>query len=72
MTNKGSRIELCLIPLKDISFPNGSGPHHKDAFLAPLNCKREDSLDCFALYLKRSAKAASRGGFVTSFHGNGT
>jgi hypothetical protein len=54
MTNKGVRIELRLIPLKDIDFPKGSGPHPKDvtgAFLAPLNCKRENSVNCLALYL---------------------
>ena len=56
MTNKGVRIELRLIPLKDINFPKGSGPHPKDvtdAFLAPLNCKRENSANCLALYLKK-------------------
>jgi hypothetical protein len=56
MTNKGLRIELRLIPLKDINFPKGEGPHPKDvtdAFLAPLNCKRESSTNCLALYLKR-------------------
>ena len=55
MTNKGLRIELRLIPLKDIKFPKGSGPHQKDivdSFLAPLNCKRENSTNCLALYLK--------------------
>jgi hypothetical protein len=56
MTNKGLRIELRLIPLKDINFPKGEGPHPKDvtdAFLAPLNCKRENSTNCLALYLKK-------------------
>lgn len=56
MTNKGVRIELRLIPLKDIDFPKGSAPHPKDvtgAFLAPLNCKRENSVNCLALYLKK-------------------
>jgi hypothetical protein len=56
MTNKGVRIELRLISLKDINFPKGSGPHPKDvtdAFLAPLNCKRENSANCLALYLKK-------------------
>lgn len=56
MTNKGVRIELRLIPLKNINFPKGSGPHPKDvtdAFLAPLNCKRENSANCLELYLKK-------------------
>jgi hypothetical protein len=56
MTNKGLRIELRLIALKDINFPKGSGPHRKDvtdAFLAPLNCRRENSTNCLALYLKK-------------------
>jgi hypothetical protein len=56
MTNKGVRIELRLIPLKDVNFPKGSAPHPKDvtdAFLAPLNCKEKGSANCLALYLKK-------------------
>jgi hypothetical protein len=65
MTNRGIRIELRLLPLKLISFPKGSEPHPKnvhDAYLAPLNCKRENSPNCLALYLKKVGESTFQRG----------